>query len=83
MTHEISVKVVNGKHQCQPTQIEVNGGDLVVWGNGEPIFYPDSPFEEGQGPFKPGEVSKVKKGLPKGKTFAGKGVEGQIIVKNP
>ena len=92
MNHNVTVKEVNGRHRCDPTVTNVKGGDEVHWGSqGAPIFFTDSPFEEGEGPIDPGKNSVIKKGRPKGKHFHGEvraggqsaPVEGEIIVVDP
>jgi hypothetical protein len=80
MHHSVQVKVVNGRHVCDPTRTRVTGGDLVTWGGDVPISFPNSPFEEGNGPFNPGTTSTVKMGI-KG-SFPGS-AEGSIDVDHP
>lgn len=91
--HNVTVILQDGRHKCVPSPTHVKGGDTVHWGSaGVPIFFvPNSPFEEGTGPIRPGTNSIVKKGLKKDARFTGRvgpdkksaPVEGDIIVEDP
>jgi len=54
MNHPVSVRLVDGQHECTPTRSDVKPGDTMFWDGSEPmlIFFPHgSPFVEGAGPF--------------------------------
>jgi hypothetical protein len=57
---KIRVREVGGRHECEPTETHVTGGERIIWGGDSDIVFPDSPFVEGSGPFKPGSGSTVK-----------------------
>ena len=61
----ITVKFVNGQHECDPTETEVAPGGTVAWtdaSTAEVRFPGRTPFVQGEGPFGPGSVSTVKSG---------------------
>ena len=61
----ITVKVVDGRHECDPTTTEVAPGGTVAWTRASTasVSFPGrTPFVEGEGPFRPGSVSTVKSG---------------------
>ena len=65
--HPISVRLVDGKHVCTPTESEVKPGDTVFWDGKEPMlvfFSHGSPFVEGNGPFSNGQQVTVGKKPP-------------------
>jgi hypothetical protein len=74
MNHPVTVRLVDGKHLCTPTQSNVRPGDTMRWDAGEPVLtsFPDgSPFVEGDGPFKNGQevTVRTKPPLKEGDTF--------------
>ena len=63
-SHIITVRIVDGKHVCQPTETTINPGDTVAWDPPQQIvvsFKGKSPFKEGRGPFRQGDPGTVEK----------------------
>ena len=91
--HKVNVRKTANGHELhdldrpegtEGTEVHVNGGDSIKWsGNSEIVDFKDSPFEDGSGGFKPGTLSRIKTGLPKGKHFPCSATQGEIIVDNP